>query len=182
MGFDPVTIGIGATVASGIIGGAGSLMAGDASAAASGYKAQMSYYNAMIAARKAEMAMQAGEIAAANQGLVTRAQIGSQKAAQAAGGVDVNTGSAPLVRAGTQQFGQVDVLNKKADAAEKAYGYQLESWSDAQNAKIRQAEGESAQKAGVIGGISSLLSSVSSIAGKYASWPKSGAMAGESQS
>lgn len=165
-------VGIGASALSGLIGAGSSIMGGESAAAAADYKAQMGYYNAMIAARKAQMAMQAGEIAAANQGLVTRATIGAQKSQQAAGGIDVNTGSAPLVRAGTQQFGLVDAENKKADAAERAYGYQLEAWSDVQNAKISQAEGENAKKAGMIGAASSLLSSVSSIGGKYANWPK----------
>lgn len=165
-------VGMAASAVSGGIGAFSSIAGGESAAAAANYKAQMGYYNAMLAARKAQMAMEAGEIAAANQGLVTRATIGAQKAQQAAGGVDVNTGSSALVRAGTQQFGMVDAQNKKADAAEKAYGYQLEAWSDTQNAKLAQAEGENAKKAGMIGAASSLLSSVSSIAGKYANWPK----------
>lgn len=172
MGFDPLSIGMAATAGSGLLSAAGSVMGGEASSAASGYKATMAYYNAMLAARKADLAIQAGDIAAANAGLKTRATIGGQKAAQSASGIDASTGSAADVRAGTQQYGMVDVKNIKADAAEKAYGYQLESWSDAQNAKIAQAEGESAKKAGIIGGISSLLSSTASMAGKYASWPK----------
>lgn len=172
MGFDPVSIGVAATAGGALMGGAGSLMSGEASAAASGYKATMAYYNAMLAARKADLAIQSGDIAAANAGLKTRAAMAGQKTGQAGSGVDVNTGSAVDVRAGTQQYGMVDVKNIKADAAEKAYGYQLESWSDSQNAKISQAEGESAKKAGILGGISSLLSGVASIGGKYANMPK----------
>ena len=79
----------------------GSYEAGQSQAKAAAYQAQVAANNAAIAQTNARMDIQAGEIAAVNKGLQTRAKVGEEKAGQGAAGVDVNTGSAVSTRAGT---------------------------------------------------------------------------------
>ena len=103
MGIDPVSMavigGIGALTSAG-----GALFTGSSTAAADAYQAAVAANNAKLAQQQSKLDIQAGEIQAVNQGLKTRATVGQEKAAQGASGIDVNSGSAVDVRAGTAQL------------------------------------------------------------------------------
>src|SRR6201999_2427854 len=94
---------------------------GQATAQADAYQAQVAANNAAIAKQQSKLDIQSGEITAQEQGLKTRAAVGQEKAAQGASGIDVNTGSAVDVRAGTAEMGMVDSLADRSNAAKKAY-------------------------------------------------------------
>ena len=72
------------------------------------YQAQVSANNAKIALQNASMDTQAGEIGASNQEMKTRSAVGTTKAAQAASGISVNSGSAPKVRAAESEIGMLE--------------------------------------------------------------------------
>lgn len=169
MGFDPVSMavigGIGAAVS-----GAGALQSGAASSAAYGYKAQVAENNAAIAKQKAVLDIQSGEIAAVNKGLQTRALVGKEKATQAAAGIDVNTGSAADVRAGSAELGMLDALTIRSNAAKQAWADEVQATSDTAQARLDRMAGDQAETAGMIGAAGSLLNGVSTVGGNYAKW------------
>lgn len=169
MGIDPVSLavigGVGAAVSAG-----GQLASGQATSEAYAYKAQVAANNAAIARQKGVQDIQAGEIAAVNQGLKTRAKVGSQKAQQGAAGVDVNTGSAADVRAGTEELGMLDALTIRSNAANKAWSDEVQAQSDTAQGQLDTMAGEQAETAGYIGAAGTLLSGASTVGGNYAKW------------
>src|ERR1700688_1272699 len=94
------------------------------------YQAQVAANNAKIAMTNAGMDTQSGEIAAANQGLKTRAAVGTTLAGQGASGVSVNTGSFPTVRAAESELGALDAMTIRSNAAKKAYADTVAATSD----------------------------------------------------
>jgi hypothetical protein len=127
------------------------------------YQAEVARINAGTAGWNAKQTMQAGEVAAANKGLQTRAQIGAMKAGQGASGVDVNTGSALDTRVGTSAIGMTDARTITSDAAKRAYGYET-------NQASFLGEANQAEEAGNIGAISSLITGISSVSNDFAKW------------
>lgn len=115
--------------------GIGSIVEGFAGGRAADFQAQIARNNAQVALANSQAASQAGDIAAMNSLLRTRAQIGQTKVAQAASGIDVNTGSAADVRASQRLLGVLDAMTIRSNAARASYGYQAESMSEAARAK-----------------------------------------------
>ena len=146
----------------------GKYEAGQAQAATASYQAQVAANNAAIAKENATLEMNAGEVAATNQGMKTRAMVGAEKAGQGAGGIDVNTGSTVAVRSGTEELGLLDAMTIRSNAARKAYGYQVAATSDTAQSQLDTMEASQAKQAGDIGALGTLLSSASSVGGKFA--------------
>lgn len=59
--------------------------------------------------------------------LDTQQAIGTQRAAQAASGGEVNTGTNAILQQDTAQFGELDALTIANNAAREAYGYEVEA-------------------------------------------------------
>lgn len=146
----------------------GSYESGQANSAAAAYQSQVAANNAKIAQQNARLDIQAGETQAFNQGLKTRAAVGQEKAAQGASGIDVNTGSAVSVRAGTAGIGMLDALTTRSNAAKEAYAQEVQSTSDTAQSQLDTMESEQAETAGDIGAASSLLNGVSTVGGNWA--------------
>lgn len=156
-----------AGLAGSAISAAGQVEAGQAGAASASYRSQVALNNAEIAKRNAVQDIQSGEIAAVNQGLKTRTAVGNEKAQQGASGIDVNTGSAVGVRAGTAEMGMLDALTIRSNAAKQAYGQKVAETSDIAQSQLDTMEGEQAQTAGEIGAAGTLLSGASTVGGNY---------------
>lgn len=187
MGIDPGSMML-MSMAVGAIGTATSAVGAEASAEGqqrqalataqvNSYKAQVAENNAAIARQKGVMDIQAGEIAAVNQGLKTRAKVGSEKAQQGAAGIDVNSGSAADVRAGTEELGMLDSLTIRSNAAKKAWSDEVDAGSNEAQAQLDRMAGSNALVAGDmaaegirIGGAGSMLSQASTVGGNYARW------------
>lgn len=159
-----------AGIAGAAISAAGQAEAGEAKSNAAAYQSQVAANNAQIATLNSKLDIQAGEVAATNQGLKTRAQVRSEKATQGAAGIDVNTGSAPQVRAGTEQMGMLDALTIRSNASKKAYSDIVEATSDTAQSKLDTMESDQAGMAGEIGAAGTLLSGVSTVGGNYSRW------------
>ena len=119
------------------------------------------------------MDIQAGETAATNKGLATRAKVGQEQAQQGAAGIDVNTGSAPAVRAGTQEVGMLDALTIRSNAAKQAYGQEVAATSATAQSQLDTATSQQASTAGEIGAAGTLLSGASTVGGGYAKYLQS---------
>ncbi|MEI6282426.1 MAG: hypothetical protein WCP82_06890 [Alphaproteobacteria bacterium] len=155
----------------------GTLIQGQAQNDASQYQAQVARNNAQIANDNADYVLRAGETDMATQNLKGRAHLGAVKAAQAANGVDVNTGSAVDVRAGEATGARQDVLTTQNNAILKAYGYRSQAANDLAQAGLDERTGAAALKGAQISASGSglaqagtLLSGVSSLASKWGSY------------
>lgn len=175
MGIDPVSMTLALAVGSAVAGGAGALEGaagqkevGQANSEAAAYQAQVATNNAAIAQENATMDIQAGEVAAVNKGLQTRATVGSEKANQGASGIDVNTGSAVDVRAGTAEMGMLDALTIRSDAAKKAYAQEVHATSDTAQSQLDTMQSQQALKAGDIAAEGTMLSGASTVMGNAA--------------
>jgi hypothetical protein len=149
------------------IGAYNSMEANSANAA---YQAQVAANNAKIAKTNATMDIQSGEIQAGNQGLKTRAAVGTTKAGQGASGVDVNSGSFVKVRAAESELGMLDALTIRSNAAKSAYGQEVAATSDTAESGLLSAESSQAASAAPIGALGTFLSSASSVGGNYAKY------------
>lgn len=175
MGVDPVSLGFMAvSAAAGIAGSAtaaeGQRESGRATQQAEAYQAQVATNNAAIAETNAREDIQAGEVAATNVGLKTKAAVGSEIAQQGAGGIQVNSGSAADVRAGTAEIGMLDALTVRSNSAKQAYGERVTAASDTAQGVLDTMQGTAAEKAGEIGADATLLSGASTVAGNFAKW------------
>jgi len=137
------------------------------------YQAQVAANNAKQAMLNAGMETQAGEIEAANQGLKTRGAVGMTKARQASSGIDVNTGSAPKVRAAESELGMLDALTIRSNAAKKAYGYEVAATSDTAESGLLTQESKQASDAAPVAALGTFLSGASSAGGSYAKYSMS---------
>jgi hypothetical protein len=135
---------------------------------AAAYQAQVALNNAAIARQNATLDIQAGETAAANQGLKTRAAVGTARANQGASGIDPNTGSAAAVQTGVREMGYLDAMTLRSDAAKKAYGQEVAATSETATAGLEELQSEQATEAGEIGETGSLLSGISTVGANFA--------------
>lgn len=157
-------IGLGTSIA-GTIGGTaisaiGSEESGNAAAAASKYNSQVASENAQIATQNASMAGAAGEAQVGAEAQKTRSTVGAIKAAQAANGLDVNSGSAVDVRSSASELGELSAINIRSNAARTAYGYQTQSVSDTAQSKLDTFDASQQKLAGEVGAAGGTLSGV----------------------
>lgn len=149
---------------------AGATESGEATNNAMNYQAAVAKNNASIGRQNAAWDVQAGETAASNTGLKTKAVIGSQRAGASAGGVDSTTGSEAAIQTATGEGGMMDALTRRSDAARKAYAEEVGATSQDAQAQLDIAGGQQAEEAGFIGAGSSLLSGASTVGGNYGKW------------
>ena len=138
-----------------------------------GYEAAVAANNQKIAQYQSGLAIQNGQIMAENQQLKTNQVMGDQRAAMAANGVDLGTGSSADVLATTKFMGERDSLTIQDNAARQAWGYQLQ----AQNYG-NEANTDNAMKNAINPDLAmetSLLGSASSVASSWYQYNKSGA-------
>ena len=164
------TVGVAASAASALVGAVGAISSANAQSQAASYQAQVAQNNATIAKQQAEVSSAAGEAAVEQEGLKTRATVGAIKAAEAAGNVDVNTGSNVDVRSSAAELGELDALTVRANAANKTYGYLTNATSFEGQAALDKAEASQASTAGLFGAAGSLLSGASSATSNYLKW------------
>jgi hypothetical protein len=170
MGPMVLPLALGAGIVGAGISAYGNYESMEAQSANAAYQAQVAANNAKIATQNAEMDIQSGEIQAANQGLKTRAAVGTIKAQEGASGIDVNSGSFPQVRAAASEFGMIDALTMRSNASKAAYSQEVAATSDMAESGLLSAESSQASSAAPVSGLGSLLSSASSVGMNYAKY------------
>ncbi len=135
----------------------GEYQAGKAASAASLYNAQIADNNAQIAAQNAQWAAEEGVQKGAAEQMKMRAREGGILANQGASGVDVASKSSVDVRDSARQLGMLDVMTIRANAARKAYGYQIEEAGFRAEGGLRRQEAKNAERAGQSAAIGTLL-------------------------
>lgn len=148
------------------ISAAGSLVGGISQANAADYQAQIAANNAKIAEQNAAHAAQAGEQQAADASQKGAANLGAIKAAIAANGLDVNSGSALDVEKSARSTSQLNTLRTENNAQQQVYGYRSQASNYEAQAELDRSEEGPDVLGGVLGGAGSLFSNASAIGTK----------------
>lgn len=143
-----------------IISAAAAVAGGVAASNAAEYQSKVAQQNAQIAEQKKQMELQAGADQASKAAMQEKAQAGSIKAAQAAGGLDVNSGSTVGVQTGQAQVSMMDQLAIASDTKKKAWGQDISATSFRNQSKLYSME---ASNSLIVGG----LKAAGSMAGSY---------------
>jgi hypothetical protein len=167
-------IGAVTAVASTAVGVYGSMQSAAAQSKAANYQAQVAANNATIADQNARYAKQAGAEKAAEESLQGRARLGAAITGQAAGGLDVNSGSALDVQATDRAMNKLDTEQVLNNAALNAYGYRSQATGFSANSQLDKMAASSALTAGDINATGSLLSGASGVADKFAKYKQDG--------
>lgn len=130
MGFASSALSIGST----ILGAVGAINQGNASAAAAGenarmaeYQAQVARNNQIIANQNAEHEAEVGIEQAGRKSMEGAATTAAIKTAQAASGIDPNTGSAARVGTSARMLSKLDAMTVEQRSQEKVYGYRVQA-------------------------------------------------------
>lgn len=158
---------IGAAIATTVAGTAVSVLSSTQGGAASqnqaNYQAAVAENNRIISEQNAQAATDAGEASSQTSQMRTAQQIGAKKAAAAASGVDIGSGSPLDVIADTSRIGMLDALTIKNNAARAAYGYKVQGQAASAQGVLDIYQGENARRAGDIGAIGSVLGGARSL-------------------
>ncbi len=156
----------------------GSIAQGQQQSASAKYNAQIAENNAKIAAQNATFAGEEGAVNTEIAQQKTRSNVADIKVAQAANGVNVNTGSAVDVRASAAELGELNAMNIRSNAARQAYGYQTQAASDKAQAALDRQEASYDKSAGLIKGATTLIGGAASgyQSGLWGDWLGSNAL------
>lgn len=146
---------------------AGGISQAQTSRATGKFNAQVARNNKIISDRRAEDALARGVEAEATQRRKTEAVKGAQKVAFGAGGIQLGTGTAADVLAGTATIGELDALTIRNNARREAYGFRLQGEQELAAGELAEFEGRS--RAGA-----TLLTTAGSVAGKWYDLKKAG--------
>lgn len=102
---------------------------------------QLANYNAQVAEMQAADAIERGRESEGRHRTSVRGLVGTQRAALAASGVDVNDGSALDIQADTAAMGEMDALTIRLNAAREAWGYRTQATDYRARGEIAKNEG-----------------------------------------
>ena len=149
-------------IAGPIIGATGALVQGAATQNASDYQAAVANNNAIIAGYNAGLATQSGEVQAENKSRQGAEKQASIKAATAANGIDVNSGSAVTTQEGEHEVANTDTATTMHNALLQAYGYRTQQTGFEAQSKLDTQQGDSAAIGSYFGAGGSLVGNASS--------------------
>lgn len=158
------------TVIGGITAGKGAEETATANAAAANFNAQIAKNNESAAQKAADLTMAAGEQSSANAGMRTKQVVGEEIASQAAGNIDVNTGSAPAVRLGETLAGNTNALTIRSNAAQQAYSQLQQGQNFGAESKLLAGKAQQDIIAGDIGAETAMFGAASQGASNLANW------------
>lgn len=139
-----------APLAIGVVGG---MMKGNAAEDAADRQAAELRRNAGYAQDAADDARARGRKDSDLQRIRTSQMIGTQRAAGAASGGDVNQGSNAIMQEDTAMLGEFDALTIENNAAREAYGYEVQATEGLINARQAKLNGAQAKRDSILGGI-----------------------------
>jgi hypothetical protein len=160
-------VGLGATLAGGMLSAFGAQKEASATQQAYNYKAQVAKINADIDRQNATWALSKGETEAMQYGMKAAQQRGAIRAAQGASGLDVNSGSNVEVQQSQEKIKNMDMGMIRKNAAKIAYDYTTKAYMDENQASLDIMAGENAKEAGNIKALGSILGTTSTVASKW---------------
>lgn len=111
--------------------------------AQAGHDSRMANVDASMSRMQADDAKRRGEIAASQQGVQTRRLIGAQRAAAAANGVGVDTGSSADLQAESAALGAMDALTIRNNAFLEAQGHKGNALRESSASRWIRMQGKS---------------------------------------
>jgi len=160
-------VGLGATLAGGLLSAYGAQKEGAATQSMYNYKAQVAKINADINRQNAAWALNRGEKEAEQYGMKAAQQRGQIRANQGASGLDVNSGSAKEVQQSQEKIKDMDLSAIRENAAKVAYDYETKAYMDENQATLDTMAGSYAKEAGNIKAIGSILGTASTVSSKW---------------
>lgn len=136
------------------------------------YEGDLLDQNASLADRQGADVLARGREAEGRQRGASRRLAGAQRAAGAASGIDVNTGSARDVLEGDAQLGELEALMIRNNAAREAWGYQVQAGDYRRQSELARMSGRQDAQSLRRGSVSTLLSGAGELASIYAAAPK----------
>lgn len=167
---DPATLAmlsIGSSIAGGGISAVGAEMGGQSAQAMYNYQAGIQLQNARIARQNAEYARITGGNQAAVAGMAGRARMGQIITAQAASGLNVNTGSAKKVQSSQDLVTNIDETTIRSNAAKRAYDFDVQAVQATEQSQVDQASGANARTVGDLGVASSIIGTAGSVSARW---------------
>lgn len=153
-----------------VLGAAGNVASGWGQADQYNYQAQVATNNAATQRENATAGLAAASYSESLAKTDTGRLVASQKAAQAANGLDVNIGSPVAVRNSTATMGAMDAAVLHFNAARAAYGLEADAANLDKQSEMYRKAASGAKKSGVLNAASTLLSGVTALAGKAAAY------------
>jgi hypothetical protein len=160
-------VGLGATIAGGILGAVGAQDQASSQQQMYNYKAQVSKINADINRQNAAWARTKGEKEATQFGMKAAQQRGQIRATQGASNLDVNSGSAKEVQQSQEKIKDIDMSTIRENAAKIAYDYETKAVMDENQAGLDTMSGQFAKKAGNMKALESIIGSASTVSSKW---------------
>jgi hypothetical protein len=136
-------------------------------------QADLAEINARIAELGAESALNQGKQQVANLTLQAGRLKSSQRAAMAANGIDLGTGTAVEIQASTDLMKEIDADTARSNALRSAWGYRTQAANQRNTADMARASARSISPFG--SAATSLLGSASSVASSWYMLYKAGA-------
>ncbi len=167
MGAAIGAIGLGASLAGGILGAAGAEKSGAAQQQMYNYQAQVAKINSQIDLQNADYARGVGEVQARQYGMKEAQVLGQIRANQGASNIDVNSGSAAAVQDSERKIGRMDTTQIRANAAKTAYDFDVKSTMDLNQSTLDVMGGQYAKQAGDIQALGSIIGGVTSVSTKW---------------
>lgn len=116
------------------------------------YQKRISELNAKTLDAKAEEAIKRGEKDAMTKGQETRRFIGEQKAAMAAGGIDLSSAQATNLLSETETIGAADMANLRSNAWQEAWGFKSEAVSTRGQGEMQNYAAQNTARSTLISG------------------------------
>lgn len=116
------------------------------------YNAKVEQRNAAIRERAAADAERRGEIEADIRRAQIPRQVGAQRAALAASGVDIGSGTATDITTGTEEIGEFDALVIQNNAAREAYGLRVGAMSSRAKSELARSRSRTQPIGTILGG------------------------------
>lgn len=138
----------GLSLASGLMGASNSIKQGN-------YQSSLLRQNAILKNQAADETVIAANTSADWQRVKAGQAIGTQRSAQAANGIDVNSGSSAQLQDDTALLGELDALTIQNNAAREAYGLRVQANQDMANAKQVKKNAGSSAMGSILGGAGS---------------------------
>lgn len=168
------SVGIGSSLAGGIINAFGAFGQGQSQSKMYAYQAQVAQINSQIDKQNADYARQVGDRNQLNYGLRFGQQEAQIRTAKAASGLDINSGSAADVQSSQRKLDQMDLSTMRENAAKTAYDYDVKATQDMNQAGLYNAASSNASRAGIISGLGSLIGTAGSVSSKWLAGSTSG--------
>jgi len=160
-------IGMGASLAGGIMGAEGAQQTAAAQQQMYNYQAGVARINAQIDQQNREYALNVGEIQATQFGLKAAQQEGHIRSQQSASGFDVNSGSNLDIQTSQKKLDSMDMTQIRSNAAKTAYDFDVKATMDLNQSNLDVMAGQNAKAAGDINAMSSIIGSVGSVSSKW---------------